>query len=167
MPSGTGGDYTRSAMRPASKHIAIHRARESNLDALVELEQLGFSGDRMRRRQFRHHLRNDNAVVLIARDGPRALGSVIVLFRRNSLVARLYSLVIAPEARGLGLGRALLAAAQRRAKTRQCRSMRLEVRIDNPAAIALYETAGYKRIGQRVDYYEDGTNAWRYEKQLR
>ena len=144
----------------------ISRARESDLDALVELEQLGFSGDRMRRRQFRHHLRNENAMVLVARVRSRALGNAIVLFRRNSDVARLYSLVIAPQARGLGLGRGLLASAERRAKSRLCRVMRLEVRVDNPNAISLYESVGYRRIGQRPNYYEDGTDAWRYEKQL-
>lgn len=156
-------------MRPvkAPKTLAIRRARESDLDALVELERRGFSGDRMRRRQFLHHLRSNNAAVLIARDGAHILGNAIVLFRRNSGLARLYSLVIAPEARGLGLGRRLLARAEREAKTRQCLSMHLEVRTDNPTAINLYESTGYKRFGQRKEYYEDRTDAWRYEKKFR
>lgn len=150
----------------AAHNYAIRRAREADLDALIELERRGFSADHMQPRQFRHHLCNERAAVLVARDGSRMLGNAIVLFRRTSRIARLYSLVIAPEARGLGVGRALLASAERRARRRGCGAMRLEVRVDNPAAIALYESAGYVRFGRRPDYYQDGTHAWRYEKKL-
>lgn len=147
------------------KHL-IRRARATDLTALVELEHSGFHGDHMRRRQFLHHLRNVGALVLIASSKTHTLGNAIVLFRRNSRIARLYSLVIAPQARGLGLGRALLATAERHARTRGCRSMRLEVRVDNRQAISLYESVGYSRFGRRPAYYQDGTDAWRYEKTL-
>jgi ribosomal protein S18 acetylase RimI-like enzyme len=40
------------------------------------------------------------------------------------------------------------------------------VRQDNPAAIALYESRGYARIGVRKAYYEDGADAWRYARAL-
>jgi ribosomal-protein-alanine N-acetyltransferase len=45
--------------------------------------------------------------------------------------------------------------------------MRLEVRQDNSAAIRLYERLGYRRFAARQGYYEDGEDAWRYEKKLR
>ena len=44
--------------------------------------------------------------------------------------------------------------------------MRLEVRTDNAAAIALYEGRGYRRLAGIASYYEDGGDAWRYEKAL-
>ena len=44
--------------------------------------------------------------------------------------------------------------------------MRLEVRSDNPAAIALYERRGYRRIARLPGFYEDGADGWRYVKVL-
>ena len=36
----------------------------------------------------------------------------------------------------------------------------------NVRAIEIYERAGYARIGQREEYYEDGATALLYEKAL-
>jgi ribosomal protein S18 acetylase RimI-like enzyme len=44
--------------------------------------------------------------------------------------------------------------------------LRLEVRIDNAAAIGLYERSGYRRGKRLPHYYEDGADGWRYEKSL-
>jgi [ribosomal protein S18]-alanine N-acetyltransferase len=41
------------------------------------------------------------------------------------------------------------------------------VRQDNAAAIRLYERRGYRRIGAYAAFYEDGADAWRYQKDLR
>ncbi|MGB3840666.1 MAG: GNAT family N-acetyltransferase, partial [Rhodanobacter sp.] len=49
---------------------------------------------------------------------------------------------------------------------RGCDRLRLEVRPDNAAAIRLYERAGFRRFGAYRRYYEDGTDAWRYEQAL-
>ena len=40
------------------------------------------------------------------------------------------------------------------------------MRADNGAGIRLYERRGYVRFAVRPDYYEDGMEAWRYEKAL-
>jgi ribosomal protein S18 acetylase RimI-like enzyme len=145
----------------------VHPATQADLDALVALERRAFSGDRMSRAQYRRHLGSASAAVLVA-DTPQEglLGSALVFFRRGSALARLYSIATAPAARGRGIGGHLLGAAEDAARARGCRALRLEVRVDNAAAIALYERAGYRRIGSYAGYYEDGADAWRYEKHL-
>jgi ribosomal protein S18 acetylase RimI-like enzyme len=121
----------------------------------------------MSRRQYRRHLASSGAAVLVAdAPGEGLLGSALVFFRKGSARARLYSIATAPAARGRGIGARLLAAAERAARERGCRALRLEVRVDNAAAIALYERAGYRRIGGYASYYEDGADAWCYEKAL-
>jgi ribosomal protein S18 acetylase RimI-like enzyme len=145
----------------------IRRALPADLDALVALERAAFTTDHLSQRQYRHHLRSDSAVVLAAVDGPALLGKSVVFFRRGSDIARLYSIAVADAARGSGLGEALLAAAERSAHGHGARRMRLEVRQDNTAAIRLYERMGYRRFGAYAQFYEDGADAWRYEKELR
>jgi ribosomal protein S18 acetylase RimI-like enzyme len=46
-------------------------------------------------------------------------------------------------------------------------SMRLEVRVDNERAIALYRRRGYEVQGRTDDFYEDHSDAWRMRKRLR
>lgn len=146
---------------------SIRRARPADLDALVALEQASFAGDRVSRTQYRRHLRSPSAQVIVATQGRRLAGAALVFFRRGAGVARLYSLAVAATARGCGIGFALLWTAEQAARRRGCHGMRLEVRVDNHAAIALYEGAGYVAIGTRAGYYEDGSDALRYEKALR
>ncbi|MFD0938579.1 GNAT family N-acetyltransferase, partial [Methylobacterium trifolii] len=67
---------------------------------------------------------------------------------------------------GLGLGGHLLDAVEAEAARHGCTRLRLEVRADNGAGIRLYERRGYTRFMVREDYYEDGMEAWRYEKSL-
>ena len=40
------------------------------------------------------------------------------------------------------------------------------MRADNAAAIRFYERRGYRPIGRREDYYEDGTTALLYARDL-
>jgi ribosomal-protein-alanine N-acetyltransferase len=145
----------------------IRPATEADLDALVALERRAFTTDHLSLRQYRHHLHSSTAIVLAAVDGSGLLGKAVVFLRAHSDIARLYSIAVADEARGRGLGEALLEAAEDAARARNCQRMRLEVRQDNSAAIRLYERHGYRRFGARQSYYEDGADAWRYEKRLR
>lgn len=90
----------------------------------------------------------------------------MLLFRRNSHSARLYSLAVGVDARGLGLGDALLAACEDASRHRDCTRLRLEVRRDNAAALRLYQYRGYRLFATRLNYYEDGEDALRLERSL-
>lgn len=149
---------------PAITVVRVRRADIADLDDLVALEQHVFDGDRMSRRQYRHHLDSDTAQIMLAHAGTHeCLGSLVLFFRKRSAVARVYSLATRPEARGRGIGTSLLQAAAVAARRRRCRVLRLEVHVHNTAAISLYERLGYRRIGTYPHYYQDGADAWRYE----
>jgi ribosomal protein S18 acetylase RimI-like enzyme len=145
----------------------IRPAVPADLDALVALERASFATDHLSRRQYGKHLRSASAAVLAAVDASGLLGKAVVFFRSNSDIARLYSIAVADAARGRGLGEALLTAVEGAAQRYGARRMRLEVRQDNAAAIRLYERLGYRRFGAYAGFYEDGTDAWRYEKGLK
>ena len=100
------------------------------------------------------------------REGADVLGYYLLLFRARSGVARLYSIAVDGRHRGRGLAAALLADAERAARSRGRSRLSLEVREDNAAAIRLYERVGYAFHGRHADYYADGAGARRYEKRL-
>lgn len=144
----------------------LRPARVEDLDALMGLENR-FPGDRLARGSFRYLITRGHADVLVCtRDGV-VVGDAVVLYRRRTAAARLYSLVVDPDRRRQGLGQALLAGAEAAACARGRHSLSLEVRHDNQAALGLYLRAGYILIGSVPDYYEDHESAHRMRKRLR
>ena len=67
--------------------------------------------------------------------------------------AELLTLAVAPESRRLGLGARLVARFLYQARLRGATRAFLEVSAENPAAIALYESAGFADAGRRRGYY--------------
>ncbi|MGB3539939.1 MAG: peptidase C39 family protein [Mesorhizobium sp.] len=147
--------------------VEIRKARVSDVDALAALENAVFASDRISRRSFRLLIERETAQTLVATSESRIAGYAIVLFRKGSGVARLYSLATGPDFSGQGIGRSLLEASEEAAFEHGRMLLRLEVREDNLRAIRIYEEGLYRRIGREPDYYEDGQAALRYEKTLR
>ena len=137
-----------------------------DLDALVELENRCFTYDRLSRRSLRHFLTTDTAVCLVAERAGVPAGYVLVLFHGRTALARLYSMAVAPEHQGHGLGRALLHAAEAAALDGGTAVMRLAVNPGNAAAVALSRRVGNVDFGIYHGYYEDDSDALRMEHVL-
>jgi ribosomal protein S18 acetylase RimI-like enzyme len=146
--------------------IALRQAEAADLDALMQIETACFSADRISRRSMRRLLARPTARIVIAQIEGRPAGYAMVLVRAGSASARLYSIAVAPHGRGSGAGRRLLEAAEAAALAMGSTRLRLEVREDNEAAIALYRQAGYLQHGRREDYYADGAAALLFARQL-
>ena len=149
-----------------SAPIALRLADAEDLDALVELEQRCFSEDVLSRRSFKRFLSNPQDYIWVAEADGELWGYVLVLTRRGTRLARIYSLAVDEARRGAGLATRLVEAAEREAVARGQVFMRLEVRPDNERAIALYERLGYRHFGHIDDYYEDHAPALRFEKRI-
>ncbi len=67
--------------------------------------------------------------------------------------AEILTLAVAPESRRLGLGRKLVARFLYQARLRLADRAFLEVAADNAAALALYDSAGFRAEGRRAGYY--------------
>jgi len=139
----------------------------TDVPLLVALERTSFTTDRLNARRFHHWMQADNChfEVASARSGEIA-GYALVLYRHNSRRARLYSIAISPDCRGQGLAQQLLSRSEVAARRRGCDALYLEVRPDNHRAIHLYESAGYRQHSRITGFYEDGTDALRFEKAL-
>ncbi|MDZ7750329.1 MAG: peptidase C39 family protein [Gammaproteobacteria bacterium] len=146
--------------------LHIRHGDVSDIPALDQLERACFHGDRISRRQLHYLVKKGNAAVLVAEEDGRLVGDVVLLFSRGTSVARLYSIAVADHMRGRSVGRALVTAAEKETWARPRAYLRLEVRKDNTAAIRLYESLGYRRLGEWPGYYEDHMDAWRFEKSL-
>lgn len=143
----------------------IRQAGIGDLAALVQLEEQ-FPSDRLSRARFRYLLQRGHAVVWVGESNGLLVGNAVVLYRRGTSIARLYSLVVHPGFQRRGIARALLAAAESAAGGQGCRELRLEVRPDNTRAIGFYRKTGYAMTGRVGKFYEDGMDALKMRKRL-
>jgi len=139
-------------------NVNVERAQLSDLDNLVRLERATFNYSCISRRSFKHLISSATAYCWVARAGNRLLGYALVLTRRNSSVWRLYSIAVAPEARGKGIGQKLMDELISCARKSQAKALSLEVKSDNKAAIAWYQDCGFETIDVLANYYDDGSD---------
>jgi ribosomal protein S18 acetylase RimI-like enzyme len=146
--------------------IVVREARPRDLDAIASLENESFETDRVSRRSLREFLRAAHRPVIVAFIDDELAGYALVSLRKASRAVRMYSLAVDPRFARRGVGRALLQACEAYARRQGPAALALEVRYDNKAAIALYESCGFRQVGEHADYYADGATALRYEKPL-
>jgi [ribosomal protein S18]-alanine N-acetyltransferase len=146
--------------------MALRPAVPTDLAQLIALEQASFAGDRIAAPSWRRLLRRPSVQVLVAENAAGIAGALVLLFRRRSRIARVYSIAVMERHRGTGLGRALIEQAQCCAAQRGCTRLRLETRLDNHPAQALFARLGFAVTAQAPDYYQDGMAALRLECRL-
>lgn len=112
------------------------------------------------RKSFWQEASNDKAYYLLAID-EEAEQLVIgytgmwVLFDE----AQITNVAVSPIYQNRGVGRQMMSAIMQIAKDRGANAMTLEVRPSNSSAMHLYESLGFKSVGRRRGYYEDGEDA--------
>ncbi len=163
---------TRSATCPTrARAPRISTLTADDAGACVALEIAAFNpADRFPTRVWRRLIgpaQDAGSVLALGIRGPRQclLGTVIVLLRRNSRVARIYTLGVDPGQHRRGLGTRLITAVIRRLPPR-CRTLALEVRVDNTVARSLYQRMGFVPTATLTDFYGDGSTGVRYELAL-
>lgn len=145
------------------KANSIRRATLDDVAALVGIEDASFPGNRLDRRRFRYLLASAHGALLVDAD-TSLRGYVLLLFRANSTIARLYSIATHPAHLGRGVGARLVDAAERQARAHGDTCLRLEIRADNAASLALFRGRGYREFGRHAAYYHDGMDALRLQK---
>ena len=95
-------------------------------------------------------------VWLIGREASKAgaaVGYIVVTFgfamEYGGMAATVDDFFVRPEARGEGLGKAALAEVRRACEGLGMRALRVEVGVDNPAARAVYRSAGFESLPDR------------------
>lgn len=149
------------------EQVSLRQAQVADLDALVAIEQRSFDTDLISARSFKRFIQQQIGDFQVAETAAgKVVGYYIVLYRHATNLARLYSLAVDPDYRRRGIGKQLLQAAEHDADERHCLFMRLEVKLTNEAAQALYHHAQYFDMEIRAEYYEDDSDALILQKFL-
>ncbi len=143
--------------------------KPEDFDALYALEELCFEPpSRFGRRYMRLLVSRANATAWIAEEDGRLWGFAIVecAEERRGVTAYIQTIEVAPEARGCGVGGALLGRIEGSARAAAAGLIWLHVEAANTGAIRLYEARGYACDGRQENYYPHGRAALIYVKRL-
>jgi len=77
-------------------------------------------------------------------------------FRNIAGEAQIYNIAVDPGYRRKGIGEALLRHMTEKAEAEGCSVVNLEVKAGNEAAIELYNKLGFREVGRRRGYYNNG-----------
>jgi ribosomal-protein-alanine N-acetyltransferase len=136
--------------------MRVGRVRDDDIATIAEIERRSFS-DPWSERSFLDVLAHSQMFFVCARDGmdespvARAVGYVVAWFVGGQ--GEIANLAVDPDARGRGIGSALLDAALDEARRKKTDEVFLEVRSSNLRARQLYESRGFAEVGRRRRYY--------------
>ena len=132
----------------------LSRAHPSDLETLIGLEALTFPEDPWSDVMLAEELSSPASRYWIAcgeDDTPLGYAGVKI----GGDQADVMTIGVRPEARGCGLGAALLDTLLRWAAAAGAHEIFLDVRPSNAAAIGLYESRGFVEIGRRPRYFRN------------
>ncbi|MWC00098.1 ribosomal protein S18-alanine N-acetyltransferase [Agromyces seonyuensis] len=142
-------------------------AGADDLDAIMAIESAVFEDDAWSSANMRAELVNPSTYYLVVVDDAAPaesretalLGYAGLLSGVGAPQADIQTIAVVPEARGLGLGRALMQQLVAVARRRGAEEVFLEVRADNHVAQSLYRSLGFEELGVRRGYYRGGIDA--------
>lgn len=141
----------------AEPAATIREATAADVDRLLELQSLCFGAEAWTRGMIEEELRRPGSIFLVADDPIKGFACAWAVLDELHLL----QIAVHPGSRRGGLASrlhaALVAAARRVAAAGW-----LEVRADNPGAIAFYAGLGWEAVGKRPKYYADGCDAFVY-----
>ena len=139
--------------------MTIRPATATDLDAVVALELTCLGADAWSRGLVEQGIAAALPTVsyLVAEVDGVVVGHAVASAAGDD--AELQRIAVAPAHRRRGLAGELLAAVESRAAADGATRLLLEVREDNAAAAAFYESRGVVEVGRRRGYYRDGAAA--------
>ena len=140
----------------AGEDQTIRRARPQDAEALSPLlEALGYPTDTSElRARLERLLASSEGEVVVAEENARLVGlatfQIFELIYRSRPQCRLTALVVGPDNRRRGVGRALLHEVERTARERGCFRIELTTRATRSEALSFYTALGYAERRRRL-----------------
>jgi len=138
----------------ADPGFRIRRMREADLPRVLAVEVVCFSTP-WKEATFTGLMRRTDTDLYVA----EAEGTIVGYAACWTVIdqSELGNVAVSPEARGQGVGGALVETVIERVKERGARELFLEVRESNDVAQGIYRSRGFVVVGRRRSYYAQPT----------
>ena len=137
--------------------FTIRKARESDLDEIMRIENACFGTDAWSVQNMRDELVGQKRFYVVANaksSADQLIAYAGLAISSATSQADIQTIAVSEDARGQGLGRALMNSLLAEARSKSLTEVFLEVRADNQTAEALYRSLGFEQIDIRKRYYQ-------------
>jgi [ribosomal protein S18]-alanine N-acetyltransferase len=144
----------RDATAQPTPHLRL--ATATDLPAILAIEHASFLLP-WKEAAFHSELRNPYSHVWVAEEGTHIIGYACAWFIHDE--GQVVNVAVLPQYRRSGIGKTLIRHIIQEARTRGVLTLSLEVRNSNHAALKLYQSFGFQKVGVRKHYYENNEDA--------
>ena len=137
----------------------IREMRESDLPALLKMEEVLFPANPWNEEQFLYEMKENpfaHLIVLEEDDSVAGYADYWITYEQ----AQIADIGVGKEFQGKGYGQKLMDEIVRKSVEAGCENITLEVRVSNVPALGLYEKNGFINAAVRKGYYENGEDAY-------
>lgn len=146
--------------------MRIRNYRPTDLGTLHQIDQACFPrGIAYSKREIARFISLRGSRTWVAELADEAVGFLIAC-RESREAAHIVTIDVVAARRRMGIGRALMDAAESWAAEQGVQILYLETAEDNLIAQRFYQTRGYAKVETIDGYYADGTAAWVMMKTL-
>ena len=145
-----------SRSRRVDNYLHIRPAAREDLDALFALDQACFRpGIAYSKTELRYFLFHPRSVSIVAEDESGIAGFAIVefLLEEGRRIGHIITIDVPAARRRYGIGRLLMESLLNSCRESEAAAVRLEVAVDNEAAIGFYQRLGFTQTGRMRGYY--------------
>jgi len=146
--------------------ITYRDANSMDIPVLVSLDKELFPYSPWSSGQYREEISAPTRHFIVALDEALNVIGYAGVFAPGGAEADILTVGVIAQHRGQGIARQLMAGITKWAIDQGSIAMMLEVKTDNAAAIALYESLGYSKLNIRKDYFGTGLDALVMRKEL-
>jgi len=136
---------------------AIRPARSADLAEILAIEAGWPTTPHWTRRQFEAELGSERSLFVVCERGGRVCGYAAAW--KVPPECQILTIAVKPDQARRGIGRALLSHVIDACRAWGLEKATLEVSERNTPALRLYESAGFKIVGRRPKFYNDGSDA--------
>ena len=139
--------------------ITFREANAFDLPVFVSLDKELFPYSPWSASQYKEEFSTPTRHFVVAIDEQQSIVGYAGVFAPGAAEADILTVGVVPEHRGKGIAKALMGLITDWAKVQGSTAMMLEVKVDNPEAIGLYESLGYSKLNIRKDYFGTSLDA--------
>jgi ribosomal-protein-alanine N-acetyltransferase len=140
----------------ADSSVSLRPLTEEDLPIALAIEQASFLSP-WTRAAFLHELHSSHSRLVAAEWQGQVIGYLCAWFVVDEV--HILDVAVHPTHRRQGVGKLLLQYSLQEGQQGGAHSASLEVRRSNLPAIALYQSFGFREVGVRRRYYENGEDA--------
>ena len=135
-----------------------------DLDEIYAIEIECFGNESFSLLEYRRLLSNHNSIPIKAIVKESIIGFVIGVYQMRIRSCTVVTINVKPRFRKKGVGFELMKSLEKGLERLKCGEVILQTRVNNTAALNLFDKLGFSKTSRLLNYYPNGTDGFEMKK---